>query len=50
MQLALKYILILFIICSCACRTNTQRFSCVREDAKGKETEVTNKGGCCECL
>ena len=43
-QLALKYILSLFIICSHAI------FSRVREDAKGKETEVTNKGDCCECL
>ena len=24
--------------------------SVVRENAKGKEIEVTNKGGCCECL
>ena len=25
-------------------------FSHVHEDAKEKETEVTNKRGCCECL
>ena len=25
-------------------------FSRGQEDAKGKETELTNKGGCCVCL
>ena len=28
----------------------TSLFSHVHEDAKGKETDVTNKGDCCECL
>ena len=43
MQLPLTYILILFIICSHECHANAPSFSRVREDAKGKETEVTNK-------
>ena len=50
MQLALKYILMIFIICSRECHANTHVFSRDRENAKGKETEITNKRSCCECL
>ena len=47
---ALKYILILFITFTRECHANRPRFSTCSRRYKGEETEVVNKGGCCECL
>ena len=50
MQLALKYILIYSLFVHVHVMQTHHVFSRVRENAKGKETVVTNKEGCCECL
>ena len=50
MHLPLKYILILSLLVNVNVMRTNHIFSRAREDEKRKETEVTNKGGCCECL
>ena len=50
MYLALKYILVLFIICSCECHVNRPHFLSCSWRCKGKKDWGHKKGGCCECL
>ena len=50
MDLALKYILVLFITCSCKCHCKQTMFLSQSWRCKAKRDWGHNKWGCCKCL